>query len=86
MLDTSTIFYVIDSFEAPDAGKDRRQKEKGAAEDEMVQGHHGLDGHEFERTPGARGGQRSLACCFVWGHKESKGLSDRTTTPLKYSH
>ena len=40
MLDTSTIFYVIDSFEAPDAGKDRRQKEKGAAEDEMVQGHH----------------------------------------------
>ena len=23
------IFYVIDFFEAPDAGKDRRQKEKG---------------------------------------------------------
>ena len=31
----------------PDAGKDWRQEEKGAMEDEMVERHHRLDGHEF---------------------------------------
>ena len=31
-----------------DAGKDRRQEEKGMTEDEMVGWHHWLDGHEFE--------------------------------------
>ena len=35
----------------PDAGKDGRQKEKGVTEDEMVECHHQLSGHEFfERT------------------------------------
>ena len=32
----------------PDAGKDRRWKEKGMAEDEMVGWHHKLSGLEFE--------------------------------------
>ena len=32
----------------PDAGKDRRQEEKGTAEDEMVGWHHRLNGREFE--------------------------------------
>ena len=32
----------------PDAGKDWRQEEKKAVEDEMVGWHHRLDGHEFE--------------------------------------
>ena len=32
----------------PDAGKDWKQKEKGVAEDEMVRGHHRLNGNEFE--------------------------------------
>ena len=32
----------------PDAGKDRRQEEKGTTEDEMVGWHHWLDGHESE--------------------------------------
>ena len=31
----------------PDAGRDCRQEEKGAAEDEMVGWHHRLNGHEF---------------------------------------
>ena len=31
-----------------DAGKDWRQEEKGMTEDEMVEWHHWLDGHEFE--------------------------------------
>ena len=33
----------------PDAGKDWRQKEKGTTEDEMVQQHHRLNGHEFSK-------------------------------------
>ena len=32
----------------PDAGKEWRQKKKGATEDEMVGWHHRLNGHEFE--------------------------------------
>ena len=35
----------------PDAGKDWRQEEKGTTEDEMVEWHHRLDGHEFARVP-----------------------------------
>ena len=55
----------------PDSGKDWRQKEKVAAEDEMVRWHHQLYAHEFEQTLGYSGGQRSLACCSPWGSKES---------------
>ena len=33
-----------------DVGKDWRQKEKGAAEDEMAKKYHQLNGHEFEQT------------------------------------
>ena len=32
----------------PDAGKDWKQKEKEMTEDEMVEWHHRLNGHEFE--------------------------------------
>ena len=53
----------------PDAGKDRRQEEKGTAEDEMVGWHHRLNGREFEKVPGDGEGQGSLACCSSWGHK-----------------
>ena len=51
--------------------KDQGQDEKGATEDEMVGGHHQLNGHEFERTLGDSEGQGSLACCSPWGCKES---------------
>ena len=54
----------------PDAGKDRRQEEKGTTEDEMAGWHHRLDGHEFEQGPGVGDGQGSLACCSPWGRKE----------------
>ena len=40
-------------------------------EDEMVGWHHRLDGHGFGWTPGVGDGQRGLACCGSWGHKES---------------
>ena len=32
-------------------------------EDEMVGGHHRLDRHDFEQTPGVTEGQGSLPCC-----------------------
>ena len=48
-----------------------RQKEKGDTEDEVVGEHHRLNKHEFEQTPGDRGGLGSLVCCSGWGHKES---------------
>ena len=55
----------------PDAGKDRRQEEKGTTEDEMVGWLHQFNEHEFEQAPGNGEGQGSLACCSPWGHKES---------------
>ena len=39
-------------------------------EDEMVEGHHGFDGHDFEQAPGVGDGQGSLACGSPWGCKE----------------
>ena len=30
-----------------------------------------VSGHEFEQTLGDSEGQGSLACCNLWGHKES---------------
>ena len=39
-------------------------------EDDMVGWHHQLNGHEFEQALGVGDGQRSLACCSPWGHKE----------------
>ena len=50
--------------------KDWRQEEKGLTEDEMVGWHHQLDGHELEQAPGVGDGQKSLACCSPWDHKE----------------
>ena len=44
-----------------EAGKNWKEKEKGAAEDGMVLQHHGLNEYEFEQTLGGSGGQRSLS-------------------------
>ena len=55
----------------PDVGKDWRQKEKGATEDELVRWHHWFNGREFEQILGDSEGQGSLTCCSPWGHKES---------------
>ena len=54
----------------PDAGKDRRQEEKGTTEDKMVGWHHQRNGHEFVQAPGVGDGQGGLVCCSPWGHKE----------------
>ena len=55
----------------------------------MVRKHHWLNGDAFEQTDsngdafeqtaGDSEGQRSLACCSPWGHKET-GFSNWTTT------
>ena len=66
--------------EGPDAGKDWRQEENGMTEDEMAGWHHGLDGCEFEWTPGDGDGQGGLVCCDSWGCKESD-----TTERLNWS-
>ena len=55
----------------PDAVRDWGQEEKGMTEDEMVRWHHRLNGHGFGWTPGIGDGQRDLACCSLWGCKES---------------
>ena len=55
----------------PDVGKDWRQEEKGTTEHEMVSWHHQLNEHGLGWTPGVGDGQRGLACCGSWGHKES---------------
>ena len=67
----------------PEAGKDWRQEEKGATEDEMVRWHHWVNGHEFEQDLGVGDRQGSLACCGPWGHRarhnwvtELKGEND----------
>ena len=59
----------------PGAGKDWRQEEKGATEDEMIGWHHWLSGQEFEQALGAGDGQGGLTCCSPWGCKR---LSDWT--------
>ena len=59
-----------------DAGKDWRQEEKGTAEDEMVGGHHRLNGHEFPQAPGVDDEQRSL-------HAAARGVA-KSQTLLSY--
>ena len=63
--------WLIGKKKKTDAGKDWRQEEKGATEDELVGWHHPLHGHEFEQVLGVADGQGSLVCCRPWGHKES---------------
>ena len=54
-----------------DAGKDWRQKEKGATQEEMVGCHYWLSGHECEQTLGDSEGQGSLAVMQFMGSRES---------------
>ena len=43
----------------------------GATEDEVVGWHHQFNGNEVGQTPGGGEGQGGLACCSLWGRKES---------------
>ena len=42
----------------PDPGKDWKQKEKGMAENKMVERHQWVNGHEFDQTPEDSEGQK----------------------------
>ena len=59
----------------PDDGKDWKQEKKRTTEDEMVEWHHGLDGHEIEHAAGVGDGQGSLAWFSPWGLKSQTWLS-----------
>ena len=52
-------------------GKIEGRKIGGTTEDEMVEWHHRLYGHDFEQTLGDREGQESLSCCSPGARKES---------------
>ena len=67
----------------PDARKNWRQEQKGMTEDEMAGWHHQLDGHEFEQALGIGDGQWSLACCSLWGRKESDTTQQLNWTELR---
>ena len=41
----------------------------------MVEWHHWLNGHEFEKTPIDSEGQGSLVCYSPWGHRVRHGLA-----------
>ena len=69
-------------FPDPDAGKDWRQEEKETTEDEMVGWHHQIHGHKFEQALRNVDGQGSLACCSLWGHKESDTTEQLNWTEL----
>ena len=67
-----------------DAGRGWGQEEKGTTEDEMVGWHHRLDRHEFEQALRVGHGQRGLACCGPWGHKESDTTERMNWTELNW--
>ena len=72
----------------PDARKDWGQEEKGTTDDEMVGWQHWLNGHDFGWTLGVGDGQRGLACCGSWGHKELDTTEwlNWTDVPFTYTH
>ena len=41
----------------------------------MVGWLHGLNGHEFEQTPGDSEGRGSLVCCSPWSRKVGQHLA-----------
>ena len=48
-------------------GKIEGRKRRGRTEDEMVEQHHQLNGHEFEQALGVGDGQGGLECCSPCG-------------------
>ena len=65
--------------------KEWRQEENGITEDEMVGGHHQLDGHELEHVLRVGNGQGDLACCSPWCHKEPETTEWVNWTELIWS-
>ena len=53
-------------------------------QDNMVEWHHLLYGHEFEQALGVGDRQGSLVCCSPWGHKESDTTEQLNWTELMH--
>ena len=70
MLKLKLWFEELTHWKRPWCWERLRAEEKGVAEDEMVEWHQWLNGHEFEQTPGDGEGEGSLACCSPGGRKE----------------
>ena len=51
-------------------GKIEGKRKTGWQRMRWLDGISGLNGYEFEQTPGDSGRQRSLACFSLWGGKE----------------
>ena len=66
-----------------DAGKDWRQEEKVATEDEMVGWHHWLNGHESEKTLEDDEGQGSQVCHSPKGRKKLDMTEEQQILHLK---
>ena len=64
------------------AGKDWRQKEKKASEDEMVGWHHQCSRHELGQILGDNEGQGGLACYSAWGCKELDTTGQRNNNNI----
>ena len=69
----------------PDAGKDWRQEEKGATEDEMVGWHHQLNGQKFKQTLGDIEGYEAWHVAVHGVTKSWTWLSGCKTTRRSYS-
>ena len=65
------------------AWKDWRQEGKRMTEDEMVGWYHWLKGHELEQVQGDGEREGILACCSLWGRKESN-MTERLTNNKIY--
>ena len=76
------LMWRANALKKTDEGKDWRQEEKGATEDEMVGWHRRFNGNEYEQTPGDSEGQGSLVCCSPWVTKSQIQLSDWTAKSL----
>ena len=73
-VDTSVVCsFDVNSWlwKVPDAWKDWGQKEKRVSENEMAGWHPWCNGHKLGQTLWDGEGQRGLACCSSWSHKES---------------
>ena len=79
---TTVTATLISIGKDPDAGKDWGQEEKRVTEDEMVEWHYWLNGHE--QTPGDSEGQGSLASCSPRGLKELDTISKLKPNSFNY--
>ena len=74
-----------DSFEKTlMLGKIEGRRRRGRQRMRWLDGITDWDGHGFGWTPGVGDGQGGVACCSLWGHKESDMTEQLNWTELNY--